>query len=90
MPMSLAAGPYPSATGAHSATENNLLELLDQAEVKSYSFLSGELRWGLTADEICGVVELAFYLFQEWHPTDPLDAWNHTARLLGLPLLPDD
>jgi len=38
---------------------------------------------------VCSLVELAFYLFEEWQPQCPLDAWNRTARLLGIPELPD-
>jgi hypothetical protein len=90
MPMSSPASPCPLVTGVRSATENNLLALLDHASVKNYSYLTGETRWGLNADEVCTLVEMAFCLFQEWHPTSPLDAWNYTARLLGIPELLDD
>jgi hypothetical protein len=88
--MSLRGSSCPSALGNPSVWEINLLELLHQVAVKRYSRLSGEIRWALNTDEICGLVELSYYLFQEWHPTGPLDAWNHTARLLGTPELPDD
>ena len=78
------------AMTTRSAMEANLLKLLDQAGVMTYSLPSGEVRWALNADDVCTVVETAFYLFREWQPTSPLDAWNHTARLLGVPVLPED
>jgi hypothetical protein len=85
--MSLDAGAQVTTTG--SVWEANLLKLLDQAGVKFYSERDGTVRWALDADDVCTVVELAFYLFEEWRPQSPLEAWNRTARLLGIPALPD-
>ncbi len=81
------------ATGSEpnlSVDEGNLLLFLDQVAVKLCDQEDGKVRWALDADDVCSVVELAFYLFREWQPHSSLDAWNRTARLLGVPVLVED
>jgi putative transposase len=70
-----------------SVAEINLLLFLDGVDVKSYSRATGKLRWALDAEDVCSMVELAFDLFRQWQPHSPMDAFNCTAQLLGVPML---
>jgi hypothetical protein len=55
-------------------------------DVTSCNRATGEFEWLLTAEDLCSLVEFAFDLLCEWQPQSALDAFNRTARLLGVPV----
>jgi hypothetical protein len=72
------------AGGKLSIPEINLLLFLNSVGVTSICRATGEVEWLLSAEDVCSLVELAVELFREWQPSSALDAFNRTARLLGV------
>jgi hypothetical protein len=70
-----------------SIPEINLLLFLNSIGVTSYNRATDQVELLLDAEDVCSLVELAFELLGEWQPQSPLDAFNRTARLLGVPVL---
>jgi hypothetical protein len=82
--------PPATATGPDRLTtpEINLLLLLDGAGMKFHG-RDGSIRWALTPDDVCCLLELAAELLPAWGATTPLAAWVRAARLLCVPVPAD-
>jgi hypothetical protein len=66
-----------------SLPEINLLLLLDNTGMR-FRGCDGSIRWALTPDDVCCLLELAVELLPAWGATTPLEAWIRSARLLGV------
>jgi hypothetical protein len=71
-----------------SIPEINLLLLLDSAGMTFYSH-DGSIRWALSPEDVCCLLELTADLLPTWNATTPLAAWTRAARLLGVPVPAD-